>query len=253
MRIDAISEYLSSVFVIEPPTLQRTGASYTETLGTNRAGASMFELLQTIQRSRDFYFQRQIASTYDRLGSTAQNANYEMYLQFPNQRISELARSIVEPSDADDQKADKIAAWVQENFEQSAVPLPSTGPTTWTFPTVSLHRGWGDDEAGALLVHSLLLNAGVPYDRVRTYGESQQTSFGVLAEEHAVTAYRRESDDAWVALDWGTDTELSGMSERTPLRFDSLFPEKSYYVDALGTVETGYLNSSTPVFLDLFA
>jgi len=55
--------------------------------------------------------------------------------------------------------------------------------------------GKGDCEDGAFLVHSLLLHAGVPYDRIGTYGGLVESGEGAATGGHAWTAYRRESDD----------------------------------------------------------
>lgn len=68
----------------------------------------------------------------------------------------------------------------------------------WTCALGTYFRGIGDCEDGAILLHALLLAAGVPADRLVTaFGR-----VGLDREGHAWVGYRRLSDGQWVALDW---------------------------------------------------
>ncbi|MYL84861.1 transglutaminase domain-containing protein [Desulfovibrio aerotolerans] len=68
----------------------------------------------------------------------------------------------------------------------------------WTCAAATLARGSGDCEDGALLLHALLLAAGLPADRIVTaFGR-----VGVDRAGHAWVAWRRVADGQWVALDW---------------------------------------------------
>jgi hypothetical protein len=68
----------------------------------------------------------------------------------------------------------------------------------WTCAAGTYFRGTGDCEDGAILLHALLLAAGLPADRlVTTFGR-----VGVDRTGHAWVAYRRRGDGRWTALDW---------------------------------------------------
>ena len=68
----------------------------------------------------------------------------------------------------------------------------------WTCAAGTYWRGTGDCEDGAILLHALLLAAGVPADRLVTaFGR-----VGVDRRGHAWVGYRRHGDGRWVALDW---------------------------------------------------
>ena len=139
--------------------------------------------------------------------------DYEKYLQFPNQRLSNLANSIVDTSDSDDEKIYKIEQWVINNIDCVRDINKYGTEEFWAYPAITLNRGSGDCEDGAFLIHSLALHAGVPKDRLRTYGgfvEAEGGSF--LLAGHAWTAYMREADHEWVEVDWcnyPTDVPLS--------------------------------------------
>jgi hypothetical protein len=56
--------------------------------------------------------------------------------------------------------------------------------------TVSMERTTGICEDGAFLIHSLALYAGVPADRLRTYGGIVfSDEYGLTVGGHAWTAY----------------------------------------------------------------
>lgn len=72
------------------------------------------------------------------------------------------------------------------------------GEDVWTCALGTYFRGNGDCEDGAILLHALLLAAGLPPDRL-------VTAFGRVGLDragHAWVGYRRHADGCWVALDW---------------------------------------------------
>jgi predicted transglutaminase-like cysteine proteinase len=169
--------------------------------------------------------------------------DYEKYLQFPNQRLSDLAYSIVDRSDSDDEKVYKIEQWVTENIEYVSDIKNYGTDEFWAYPTITLNKGKGDCDDGAFLIHSLALHAGVPMDRLRTYGgfvEAEEGSF-VLAG-HCWTAYRRESDDEWVDVDWCYYPTDAPLSERVPMQDDTKYVDDFFYFDATKTVDASLLN-----------
>jgi len=78
----------------------------------------------------------------------------------------------------------------------------------WTCALGTYFRGNGDCEDGAILLHGLLLAAGLEPGRLITaFGR-----VGTDREGHAWLTYRRESDGNWVVLDWtaavGSDVDV---------------------------------------------
>jgi len=169
--------------------------------------------------------------------------DYERYLQFYNANIASLAKSIVDRSDSNDEKVYKIEQWVIENIEYVLDTHNYGMNEYWAPPTLTLLRESGDCEDGAFLLHSLALHAGVPIDRLRTYGGFVEIEEGIpLLGGHGWTAYKRESDDEWVEVDWcyyPTDTLLAG---RTAMKNDTKYVDDFFYVDALKTVDASLVN-----------
>ena len=169
--------------------------------------------------------------------------DYERYLEFYNPTIASLAKSIVTRSDSNDEKVYKIEQWVIDNIEY-ALDIHNYGMNEyWATPSLTLLRQRGDCEDGAFLIHSLALHAGVPIDRLRTYGGFVELEEGIpLLGGHGWTAYRRESDDEWIEVDWcyyPTDTLLT---ERTAMKHDAKYVDDFFYFDALKTVDTSLVN-----------
>ncbi len=72
------------------------------------------------------------------------------------------------------------------------------GADVWNCALATYYLGSGDCEDGTILLHALLLAAGIPADRVVTaFGR-----VGIDRSGHAWVAYRREHDGLWTALDW---------------------------------------------------
>lgn len=194
-----------------------------------------------------------MGTTYSKGSSRNSGPTYEFYLQFPNKEIQNLSKSIVESSDSNDVKAYKILMWVQEHIAYVSDTEGYGSPEYWSLPTLTVSKGGGDCEDGAFLIHSLMLSAGVPYDRIRTYGGAVWGGAGAPVEGHAWTAYKREADDQWVALDWCYYPTDLAVSERTPLSKDYHYFDDWFYVDALETVDAKYVNTLRGEFLDTLA
>jgi hypothetical protein len=96
-----------------------------------------------------------------------------------------------------------------------------------------------------------MLHAGIPYDRVRTYGGAVFAGPGAPGGGHAWTAYLRESDDEWVDLDWCYYPDDLTVEQRTPLREKLKYYDDWFYVDALKTVDATYTNNLRAGFLNV--
>lgn len=83
----------------------------------------------------------------------------------------------------------------------------------WTCAMGTYTRGTGDCEDGAILLHALLLAAGIPADRLVTvFGRVGVTRLG-----HAWVSYRRVSDGNWVVLDWTAGTTSTPVTDLPPI------------------------------------
>jgi len=81
----------------------------------------------------------------------------------------------------------------------------SSCPEFWQFPFESLQSGIGDCEDGAILIASLMIQAGIPAYRVKVCAGFVQESPTAPQGGHAYCIYladRGRNDQSWVVLDW---------------------------------------------------
>jgi len=120
-------------------------------------------------------------------------------LQLGNTTLADAAASICAYDVTDDERAMSVVYFVS-NLMAYVQDGDGIGDH-WTCALATWRRGYGDCEDGAILVHSLLLAAGVNPDRLRTaFGAALSAS--LAAAGHAWCLYRRETDEEWVPLDW---------------------------------------------------
>ena len=153
-----------------------------------------------------------------------------LWLQFPNEVIRSMAMKIVHPSDSDDVKMEKIQRWVVYNIEYKTDKEQYDYEELWVPPVMVLNTRKGDCEDGAFLIMSLALNAGVDPSRLRWYGGFVDAGQGAPSGGHAWAAYRRESDDEWVAVDFSYYPDLRPMNYRTPLKDDKKYVDDYFFI-----------------------
>ena len=153
-----------------------------------------------------------------------------LWLQFPNEIVRSVAMKIVHPSDSDDVKMEKIQKWVVFNIEYKTDKEQYGYEELWVPPVMVLNTGKGDCEDGAFLIMSLGLNAGVDPARLRWYGGVVDAGQGSASGSHAWVAYRRESDDEWVAVDFSYYPDLRPMNKRTPLKDDKKYVDDYFFL-----------------------
>lgn len=179
------------------------------------------------------------------IGEIVQGQNeYGEYLEFPDAHVQALVLSIVEPGDTNDEKAFKIMRWVQDNIRYVSDVENYGQPEYWARPSLTIQKERGDCEDGAFLIHSLMLNASIPWERIRTYGGLVEAGQGAAGGGHGWTVYKRESDDEWIVVDWCyyPDRETP-LAERTPMKDDLKYWDDYFYVDAMKTVEAPLANN----------
>lgn len=111
-----------------------------------------------------------------------------------------------------DEIAYNAMLWVHKNIDYTGDPQISKHTEEWLFPNETLQLGKGDCEDGTNLMVSLMRAAGVPADRVRNV-------CGRVPEGgHSWPAYRRQSDDEWVSLDFSYKPSNIPIEERVLLK-----------------------------------
>ena len=161
-----------------------------------------------------------------------------IWLQFPNEIIRTKAMTIVEHSDSDDVKMEKIHRWVYYNIEYQTDKELYGYDELWVPPVMVLNAGKGDCEDGAFLIMSLALNAGVDSSRLRWYGGFVDAGQGAASGSHAWVAYRRESDDEWVAVDFSYYPDLRPIKYRTPMKDDKKYVDDYFFITSQYIVST---------------
>ncbi len=89
---------------------------------------------------------------------------------------------------------------------------------------------------------SLGLNAGVDPERLRMYGGFVDAGPGAASGGHGWVAYRRESDNEWVAVDFSYYPDLRSMDDRTPLKTDEKYIDDYFFITNQYTVITENTN-----------
>jgi len=153
-----------------------------------------------------------------------------LWLQYPNEIIRDLAMQIVHSQDSNDVKMEKIHRWVVNNIEYMTDEEQYGYEELWVPPVMLLKTKKGDCEDGAFLIMSLGLNAGVDPTRLRMYGGFVDAGPGAASGGHGWVAYRRESDDEWVAVDFSYFPDLRPMDYRTPLKDDEKYVDDYFFI-----------------------
>lgn len=191
------------------------------------------DIFQTILRNQQWYSPRDKIMNDPSITS--------IWLQYPNEIISNLAAEIVNPSDSDDVKMEKIQSWVVDNIEYVSDIDQYGYEEIWVPPVMLLSTMKGDCEDGAFLIMSLALNAGVDPDRLRFYGGEVLAGEGAAIGGHGWVAYMRESDDKWVPVDFSYYPDARPMSYRTPMSEDDRYV-KQYFIFEVGQIITSDVN-----------
>lgn len=236
MEISALSNnpYVVNIFP-EPEKISDINDVIQSILPSN----DLFDTISAIQNAQMELLRISAGVDYGK----ASSLDYVKYLQQGNPRIKALAMSIVSPWDSNDTKMYKLEQWVINNIDYVSDWENYGQDEYWAYPTQTLDRMSGDCEDGAFLLHSLALAAGVPAERLRTYGGLVFNPYGTQAAGHGWTSYQRESDDEWIVMDWCYWPEDSPVGERTPMTEALKYIDDFFFVSAKeGTVETPYSN-----------
>jgi hypothetical protein len=164
-----------------------------------------------------------------------------LFLQFPNQIVAKLAREITAGLSSDDDKIKAIQEWVVRNIEYREDKDQYGYEELWVPPVMLLKSRQGDCEDGAFLIMSLALNSGVDPNRLRFYGGEVKAGEGAATGGHGWVAYRRESDDEWVAIDFSYYPDLRNVDRQTPMKEDMKYINQ-YFIFEVGEIITSSMN-----------
>jgi len=188
----------------------------------NKPGLATFLFNTTINLNQSAY------GAQDRIISNPEFVN--LWLQYTVKIIRDLAMTIVQPDDSDDLKMEKIHRWVVDNIEYITDEEQYGYEELWVPPVMLLKTKKGDCEDGAFLIISLALNARVDPERLRMYGGFVDAGPGAVSGGHGWVAYRRESDDEWVAVDFSYYPDLRPMNDRVPLKDDKKYVDDYFFM-----------------------
>jgi predicted transglutaminase-like cysteine proteinase len=173
-------------------------------------------------------------NTYNPAGKL-NSIDYRQYLQIGNLQIKNMVNTIVTPADTNDQKADKILKWVQENVPYVSDEAQYHVPEYWAKPTETLKSRQADCEDQSFLIHSMLIAAGVPIDRIRTYGGLVEAGANAPLEGHAWTIYKRESDNQWVDLDACYYPDNTSVVNKEAFKAQDEYVDAYWWMNGYGT------------------
>lgn len=160
-----------------------------------------------------------------------------MFLQFGNKIVKDLAMTIVNRSDSSDIKAQKLQRWVAENITYKLDSEEYGKDEVWQPPVITISKGTGDCEDQALLLHSLMLNAGIQSTNIRTYGGLVDDGMGTSGG-HAWTAYNRQYDNEWVILDTTFYPDLSSITSMPLMKNSEMYQDDFFFMTLSETVFT---------------
>jgi predicted transglutaminase-like cysteine proteinase len=218
---------------------------FTDAVGKNEA-TNLFNTIQgkdTVSAPSIF----DIVNSYQSQKYTSQDdikadpAFVNLFLQYPNQVIRDLALEITAGLRTDDEKVQAIQEWVVNHIQYQEDKVQYGYDELWVPPVMTLRAGAGDCEDGAFLIMSLALNAGVDPNRLRFYGGEVLAGQGAATGGHGWVAYRRESDDEWVVADFSYYPDLRAMDKRITMKEDDRYVSQ-YFMFEVGEIITSSKN-----------
>jgi len=117
-------------------------------------------------------------------------------------QLKDIIKNNCLESDNNDFTALDCQTWVVNNIKYVGDEKSAAIAEYWKFPNETIATHKGDCEDGAILMASLMLNAGIPNWRVRVAAGMVKPRPTAPEGGHAYVTYCRETDNQWVILDW---------------------------------------------------
>jgi predicted transglutaminase-like cysteine proteinase len=211
------------------------------TISAYDTAVNLFSTINGVTQQREKTVFDVLQAAYENKYTTQEDiirdpAFINFYLQVPNQIVKRQALQIVNLGDSDDVKMRKIQRWVIENIEYANDKEQYGYDELWVPPVMLLQQRKGDCEDGAFLIMSLALNAGVDPTRLRFFGGLVKAGEGSETGGHGWVAYRRESDDEWVAVDFSYYPDLREMDKRLPLTDNMKYIDDYFIFEPSGII-----------------
>ena len=231
---------------IQPLGCQSCDFSWVSSAVGNNQAAELFNIINgTIQSTVPNVFE--IINSFDDQKYTSVDdiksdpVFVNLFLQYPNEIIRKLSMEIVNPSDSDDVKMEKIQAWVVHNIEYMEDKAQYGYDELWVSPVMLLQTRKGDCEDGAFLIMSLALNAGIYSNKLQFYGGEVKEGQGSATGGHGWVVYNRSSDNEWIPIDFSYYPDLRAMDDRLPMKDDDRYV-KQYFIFNVGNIITSDVN-----------
>ena len=103
---------------------------------------------------------------------------------------------------SDDQTILLVQQWVVKNLRYVGDDKNEGVMEFWQFPFETVASKIGDCEDGAILIASLVLNAGVPSHKIRITAGMVQPAPTAPTGGHGYVTFLREADENWIVIDW---------------------------------------------------
>lgn len=123
-------------------------------------------------------------------------------------QLTALAGNLTKNCVTNDDKAEAILSWVQDNIQYKSDIVVEGIDEYWQFWYETLQLKSGDCEDGAILIANLMLAAGIPYWRIRL------NAGAVFGGNHCYVTYCRETDNEFVVMDWCYEEKKIPVSQR---------------------------------------
>jgi len=166
-------------------------------------------------------------------------------LSYPHDVLKNVTDMVISDLESNDEKATRIYNWIIKKLEYKS-DFDLYGKFEYWAPAIETVKVMkGDCEDGAFLIHSMLLHAGIKPENIRTYGgivKSFKVENGKVIFSHYTghmwTAYKRESDNEWVHLDWTTGITIEDISKTEPMKNQDIFVKAYIYFNLYDIVAT---------------
>lgn len=160
---------------------------------------------------------------------------YTEYLDTNDSKFKSLAAEITKGDPTQDSKMQDLLNYVMTKVQYQLDEDNYGVDEYWAMPEQTDASKKGDCEDGAFYLASLALNSGVESDRIRVYGGLVNDGSGGAAG-HAWVAYRRETDNQWVTMDWCYYANDTAVRDRTLMKDDPNLLLPFFYVTSKGTL-----------------
>lgn len=249
------SKILANAFVQELfPTIVkyngwgRSGSDLISTLFGPKDDGGLLDLLNTIVTVNNNLADFQSSLKNGRISEN----DYYSYFSRNDAKLKDLSSKILDDYKtqigknelSNDDKAYAIMSWVQDHLEYVSDLKHHGVDEKWSSAIETLRDLLADCEDGGFLEGGLALASGIDSSRIRFYGGLVRAGANAETGGHGWWAYKRETDDEWVVLDWCYLPSKEAIADRTRMKDDRNYISDWFVIMGNGlTIDTGAINS----------